>query len=57
VDPKPVVVTGIKGDDLHLLIKQVHKKSRTVDNDIMSRKHRKHMASLYLNDCFETLEL
>lgn len=57
VDPKPVVVTGKNGDDLHLLIKQVHKKSRTVDNDNMSRKHRKHMASLYLNECFETLEL
>jgi 4-hydroxybenzoyl-CoA reductase subunit beta len=55
VDPKPVVVESdmeINKDDL---IKKVLNKSRSVENDMLSRKYRKEMIRLFLNKSFETL--
>lgn len=57
VDPKTVVVEGLSTDDKQELIKKAIKGSRTVDNDMYSRKYRREMISVYLNRSFEKIEL
>lgn len=52
VDPKPVVVEGSIKDDKSVLIKQVIKGARAVDNDMYSRKYRREMISVYLKRSF-----
>jgi 4-hydroxybenzoyl-CoA reductase subunit beta len=55
VDPKPVVVKGNLNDDREEMIKEAIKYSRSVDNDIISRKYRQEMIRIYLQQSFEEL--
>lgn len=55
VDPKPVVVKGTINTNLETLIQEALKKSRSVDNDMLSRKYRKEMIKTYLNDSLKKL--
>ncbi len=54
VDPKPIVVEGMMADS-EVLIKQILKKARIVDNDFYSRAYRKEMMGLYLKQSMEEL--
>ena len=56
VDPKPIVIEGISGDDKNELIKKAVKKARIVDNDVYSRAYRKEMITVYLNRSFNELQ-
>lgn len=49
VDPKAVVVEGLKNDDKAALIKKATKAARAVDNDMYSRKYRREMIGVYLD--------
>ncbi len=56
VDPKPVIIKGdIKGN-LNDYIKMALSKSRMVDNDYYSRKYRREMLRLFLEQSFEELK-
>jgi 4-hydroxybenzoyl-CoA reductase subunit beta len=55
VDPKPVVVKGTIKSNTDILIQEALKKSRSVDNDMLSRKYRKDMIRIYLNDSIKKL--
>ncbi len=55
VDPKPVVVRGHLKGSREEMIKEALKQSRSVDNDMLSRKYRKEMIGVYLKQCFEEL--
>lgn len=57
VDPKPIVVEGKKADDLKELSASAAKQARTVDNDIYSRKYRKEMIAVFLENSFQELQL
>jgi len=53
MDPKPVVLAGLFSDDHEALIKKALAKTRTVDNDYYSRKYRREMLRVFLEDSFE----
>lgn len=55
VDPKPVVVRGTVNSNRETLIQEALKKSRSVDNDMLSRKYRKEMIKTYLKDSLKIL--
>jgi 4-hydroxybenzoyl-CoA reductase subunit beta len=55
VDPKPVVVRGTIKSNNEILIQEALKKSRSVDNDMLSRKYRREMIKTYLNDSLKKL--
>jgi len=57
VDPGPVIVRGHVKDDLEPLLDKAVKKSRAIDNDMMTRKYRKQMIRTYLTESFKILEL
>lgn len=57
VDPKPVVVESDSESSKDELIKKVLSKSRSVENDMLSRKYRKEMIKLFLNTSFEALSI
>jgi 4-hydroxybenzoyl-CoA reductase subunit beta len=55
-DPKPIVFRGHITGDLNDYIKTALSKSRMVDNDYYSRKYRREMLSLYLEQSFQELK-
>ena len=57
VDPKPVLVEGKAGDDISALIKQAIKSSRAINNEMMTRKYRRAMIRVFLNQSFEELDI
>jgi CO/xanthine dehydrogenase FAD-binding subunit len=57
VDPKAVVVQGFIDDDKELLIKKAIKGARAIDNDMYSRKYRREMIKVFLNQSFEALSI
>lgn len=54
IDPGPIMVEGIL-TERDELIKQAVKKARIVDNDVFSRKYRKSMIPVFLNNGFDAL--
>ncbi len=57
VDPKPVVVEFNMDSSKEDLIKLVLNKSRSVENDMLSRNYRREMIKLFLNKSFEALSI
>jgi len=57
VDPKPIVVEGIINSDKQELIENVLKKSRAIDNEMMTRKYRREMVKVFLSTSFTELKL
>ena len=55
VDPKPVVIVGNVNGNPEDYIKKALAKSRVVDNDYYSRKYRRDMMRLFLEQSFEEL--
>lgn len=55
VDPKPVLVEGHINGKLEDYIKKALSRSRVVDNDVYSRKYRREMMQLFLEQSFEEL--
>ena len=55
IDPKPVLITGTKGSSKDELIKAALSKSRSVDNEMLTRKYRKDMIKIILTESFELL--
>ena len=55
VDPKPVIVEGSVNGNTEDYIKKALSKSRMVDNDYYSRKYRRDMMRLFLEQSFEEL--
>ena len=56
VDPGPVVISGPVTDKDTLLARAV-KKPRIVDNDVYSRPYRKEMIGVFLQRCYEKLNV
>jgi hypothetical protein len=56
VDPKPVVVTGTIQGNQEEYIKKALSRARVVDNDYYSRKYRREMMKLFLEESFEELK-
>ena len=57
VDPGPVVVRGKSGDNLSDLIDTAIKRSRAIDNDMLTRKYRREMIKIFLEESFEELKI
>jgi 4-hydroxybenzoyl-CoA reductase subunit beta len=55
VDPKPVVITGTTQSNKDDLIKAALSKSRSVDNEMLTRKYRRDMIRVTLSEIFELL--
>lgn len=55
VDPGPVIVNATVSEDQETLIKEAAKKSRSVENNMLGRKYRKEMISVFLKKSFEEL--
>ena len=55
VDPGPVIVKGHEKDELEPLIIKAIKKSRAIDNDMLTRKYRKQMIRIYITESFKIL--
>ena len=55
VDPKPVVVTGTTESNKAELIKEALSKSRSVDNEMLTRKYRRDLIKVILSESFEFL--
>lgn len=55
VDPKPVVVTGTTNSNKNELIKIALSKSRSVDNEMLSRKYRRKMIKVTLTESLNSL--
>jgi hypothetical protein len=55
VDPKPVIVTGNTQSDKNELIKDALSKSRSVDNEMLSRKYRRDMIKVVLSESLNSL--
>ena len=55
VDPKPVVMEGAMDVSWDEFIKKALAKSRVVDNDFYSRKYRREMLKLFLEQSFDEL--
>ncbi len=56
VDPKPIIVEGTSEANEQELIRQAVKKARIIDNDVFSRKYRKEMVTVFLNNSFKELK-
>lgn len=54
-DPKPAVIEGTKNSDIKELIKSALRKSRSIDNEMHSRKYRRKMIEIFLTKSFEEL--
>ncbi len=54
-DPKPVVIRGTTKSNRDALIKMAILRSRSVDNDMLSRKYRKEMIQVFLTKSFAQL--
>lgn len=54
IDPGPVIIEGLL-TERDELIKHAIKKARIVDNDVFSRKYRKSMIPVFLNNSFDAL--
>jgi 4-hydroxybenzoyl-CoA reductase subunit beta len=57
LDPQPIVIKGSITDNPADLIKKALKTARVIDNDVYSRKYRRHMLEVYLRQSFEALKL
>ena len=57
VDPKPVVIDGNRQGSLKDYVKSALARSRVVDNDFYSRKYRREMLVLFLEQSFVELSL
>jgi 4-hydroxybenzoyl-CoA reductase subunit beta len=57
VDPGPVVIRATVKDDLETLLTKAVKKSRAIDNDMLTRKYRRQMIKTYLSQSFNALGL
>jgi 4-hydroxybenzoyl-CoA reductase subunit beta len=57
VDPGPVVIKASAAEGISSLITKAIKKSRAIDNDMLSRKYRKQILSTYLTRSFEQLNV
>ena len=57
VDPGPVVIRSSVNDELDDLITKAIKKSRAIDNDMLTRKYRREMIKTYLTQSFKELNL
>lgn len=55
VDPKPIIVDGLRTDDPAALITKSVKKARIIDNDPYPRLYRKEMITVFLESSFEEL--
>jgi len=55
VDPKPVIIEGVIDGKIEDYIKKALSRSRVVDNDYYSRKYRREMMHLFLEQSFEEL--
>jgi 4-hydroxybenzoyl-CoA reductase subunit beta len=55
VDPKPVVVTGTTKSNKDELLKSVLSKSRSVDNEMLTRKYRRDLIKVVLSESFDIL--
>lgn len=55
VDPKPIIVDGIRTDHPAALITKAVKKARIIDNDPYPRLYRKEMITVFLERSFEEL--
>ncbi|MDP1592552.1 MAG: FAD binding domain-containing protein [Prosthecobacter sp.] len=55
VDPRPVLVLGMAGDDRSMLIRRAITGARTVDNDMYSRGYRRDMIQVFLDRSLEEL--
>lgn len=55
VDPKPIVLAGTTENVKVKLIKEALGKCRSVDNDMLSRKYRRDMITMFLTGSFEKL--
>lgn len=57
VDPKPVLIEATLKDDKEELINKAIKKARAVENDMFSRAYRRDMIKVFLNNCFELINI
>lgn len=57
VHPAPVLVEGRVSDDLEALKTKAYKAAKTVENDILSRKYRKDMIKVFIEQSLEELEI
>ena len=55
VDPRPVVIQGTRESDRKDMIKTALKMSRSIDNEVHSRKYRRKMIEVFLTESFEQL--
>ncbi len=55
VDPKPVLICGTAGDAKEGFIKKALAKTRVVDNDFYSRKYRREMLALFIEQSLDEL--
>jgi 4-hydroxybenzoyl-CoA reductase subunit beta len=55
VDPMPVVVKGSTGSNKEDLIKEALRKSRSVDNEMLTRKYRRDLIKVILSESFDVL--
>ena len=55
VDPKPVVIEGVVDGKIEDYVRIALSRSRVVDNDYYSRKYRREMMQLFLEQSFEEL--
>ncbi|MCC6815288.1 MAG: FAD binding domain-containing protein [Saprospiraceae bacterium] len=56
VDPKPVLVLGDSKSSIENMIQEALKKSRAIDNEILSRKYRRTMIQVFLMRSFQKLK-
>lgn len=57
VDPGPVVIRAKVGEDKEILISQALRKSRAIDNDMLTRTYRRQMITAFLNTSFSELKI
>ncbi len=55
VDPGPVIVEGTSGTDSDTFVKEALKKSRSIDNEMLSRTFRREMIKVYIEDSIKKL--
>jgi 4-hydroxybenzoyl-CoA reductase subunit beta len=56
VDPKPILIKGNRESNREELINQAIKKSRAIDNEMFSRKYRRQMIRVFLQNSYQQLE-
>jgi len=57
VAPTPLVVKASKTDPFDSIYKEVNKKSRIINNDILDRQYRKSMLKVYLHECLKEIDI